>query len=85
MCFDQNYLDLKKDIIENFKQIKKDNQWLNEFKINYTNMSNNYFIIGILSVLILFALISPKIQTKRILRVSAFVLLLIILVRYCTN
>jgi len=37
MGFDQNYLDLKKDIIENFKQIKKDNQWLNEFKINYTN------------------------------------------------
>ena len=37
MGFDQNYLDLKKDIIENFKKIKKDNQWLNEFKINYTN------------------------------------------------
>jgi len=48
-------------------------------------MSNNYLIIGILSVLILFALISPKIQTKRILRVAAFVLFLILLVRYCTK
>ncbi len=30
MGFDQNYLDPKKDIIENFKQIKKDKQWLNK-------------------------------------------------------
>jgi hypothetical protein len=41
-----------------------------------------YLIVGITSVLILFALISPKIQTKRILRVAVFVLILILVVKY---
>jgi hypothetical protein len=40
-----------------------------------------YVIAGLASALILFTLISPKVQTKRILRVVAFVLILIVLVK----
>ncbi len=45
-----------------------------------------FYLIGILaSVLILFALISPKVQTKRILRVAAFVLVLVLVIKYCSK